>query len=184
MVDDQTVYEKKIDSRTASGICRMLSETEHCVFASDGHSMYVHNLSDASRKYLEEQHGKTGFIKPLGDCTESVFCFQIYEGPEKKPVTMPEYGDLIFHRDLNELAVKGVSKGTALVFLARKFGIPIEHTIAVGDGLNDIEMLQIAGTGIAVANACDELKKVSDLVTDDIDAGGMYRVFKDLNLVG
>jgi len=183
MVDDRTVYEKKIDSITASGICRMLSATEHSVFASDGHDMYVHNLSVESRMYLEGQYGESGFIKPIAHCTSSVYCFQIYEGPDKTPIVLPEYEGLIFHRALNELAVKGVSKGSALVFLAGMFGITIEHTIAVGDGLNDIEMLQIAGTGIAVANACDELKRVSDLVTGDLDEGGMFRVFKDLDLV-
>jgi len=183
MGDEQAVYEMKIDGRTASGICQMLSGTDHCVFACDGRNMYVHNLSEASRRYLEEQTGDTGFIRPLADCASSVYCFQIYEGPDKTPISLPGYGGLEFHRDLNELAVKGVSKGSALVFLAGKFGIPIEHTIAVGDGLNDIEMLQIAGTGIAVANACDELKKVAALVTADLDDGGMYRVFKDLNLV-
>ncbi len=183
MEDDHAVYERKIDGRTATGICEMLSGTDHCVFACDERNMYVHNLSDASRTYLEEQTGNTGFIRPLVDCESSVYCFQIYEGPDRTPIILPEYGGLVFHRALNELAVEGVSKGSALVFLARKFGIPIEHTIAVGDGLNDIEMLRIAGTGIAVANACDELKEVSDLVTDDLDDGGMLRVFKDLDLV-
>ena len=183
MVDDQTVYENKIESGTASEICRMLSETEHCVFACNGQSMFVHNLSQESRMYLEEHTGDTGYIRQLRDCTESVYCFQIYEGPNKVPVRMPAYDGLVYHHALNELAVQGVSKGSALDFLAGKFDIPLEDTIAVGDGLNDLEMLGTAGTGIAVGNACDELKAVADLVTEDLDEGGIYRVFRDLHLI-
>jgi len=96
---------------------------------------------------------------------------------------MPAYDGLVYHHALNELAVRGVSKGSALEFLARKFGISLADTIAVGDGLNDLEMLGTAGTGIAVGNACDELKAVADLVTEDLDDGGIYRVFRDLHLI-
>ncbi len=50
-----------------------------------------------------------------------------------------------------------VNKGTALRFLAERLGVPKENTYAVGDSLNDAEMLAAAGTGIAVANARPEV---------------------------
>ncbi|SIQ60455.1 hypothetical protein SAMN05920897_111101 [Alkalispirochaeta americana] len=63
-----------------------------------------------------------------------------------------------------EIMAPGVSKGKALHELAGHLKIPLEETIALGDSLNDLEMIATAGLGIAVANARDELKGVADLV--------------------
>ena len=65
-----------------------------------------------------------------------------------------------------EILHPDVNKGTGLQHLARHLSIPIEQTIAIGDALNDVEMLRIAGLGIAVANAHDDLKRVADVVLE------------------
>lgn len=53
-----------------------------------------------------------------------------------------------------EVSVGGYTKGTALEFLAEYYGIPKEKTLAIGDNLNDLPMLECAGKGIAIKN-CD-----------------------------
>lgn len=65
-----------------------------------------------------------------------------------------------------EVVHPGVSKGDALLRLAEHLGIPVQETIAVGDSMNDREMLEAAGMGIAVANAREELKAVADFITE------------------
>lgn len=67
----------------------------------------------------------------------------------------PHYLEII-HPDVN--------KGASLRRLADHLGIPIERTIAVGDNLNDMEMIRAAGLGIAVANAHQKLKEATDVV--------------------
>jgi len=57
------------------------------------------------------------------------------------------------------------TKGTALEFLARRLGVPREAIMAVGDSFNDIDMLEYAGLGVAVANGREEVKKKADFVT-------------------
>jgi hydroxymethylpyrimidine pyrophosphatase-like HAD family hydrolase len=47
----------------------------------------------------------------------------------------------------------GVSKGSAMSQLAVELGIPLSQVLAVGDGLNDVSMLRIAGTSVAMAGA-------------------------------
>jgi Cof subfamily protein (haloacid dehalogenase superfamily) len=61
-----------------------------------------------------------------------------------------------------ELLNHEVSKGKALDELIKITGIKRENIVAMGDNLNDIELLQSAGIGIAVENAHDELKKIAD----------------------
>jgi hypothetical protein len=65
-----------------------------------------------------------------------------------------------------ELLSPGVNKGEALRRLAERLEIPISETLAVGDSLNDREMLEAAGLGVAVANAREELKAVADVVLE------------------
>ncbi len=60
-------------------------------------------------------------------------------------------------------AIEG-GKGNAVLKLADSLGIPRESTIAVGDSTNDSEMVKKAGLGIAMENACDELKAIADTV--------------------
>ncbi len=59
---------------------------------------------------------------------------------------------------LVEVTSKRYSKGTAVRFMAEYYGVPVERTIAVGDSLNDLPMLEAAGLGLAVKNADDALK--------------------------
>ena len=65
---------------------------------------------------------------------------------------------------LVEVVNKKYSKGTAVEFLAKHFGISVEKTVAVGDQCNDLSMIKKAGLGIAVQNADDALKAAADYI--------------------
>jgi Cof subfamily protein (haloacid dehalogenase superfamily) len=72
-----------------------------------------------------------------------------------------------------EIMRSGVSKGEALSFVSRHSGIPIERIMAIGDNLNDVEMIQRAGLGVAMGNAIPELKEKADWVTSTNDDDGL-----------
>jgi Cof subfamily protein (haloacid dehalogenase superfamily) len=57
-----------------------------------------------------------------------------------------------------EVMAAEVSKGAALAHVAQRMGIALSEVIAFGDGMNDLEMLNLAGTGILMANADPRLK--------------------------
>ena len=63
------------------------------------------------------------------------------------------------------------------------FHIPMSETYAFGDSMNDLEILQEAGTGIAMGNAVPALKEVADYVTDRIDEDGIYKACKHFGLI-
>ncbi len=66
---------------------------------------------------------------------------------------------------LVEVVNANYSKGTAVEFLAKYYNIPVEKTVAVGDQLNDLPMIERAGVGIAVKNADEGLKLQADHVS-------------------
>ncbi len=71
-----------------------------------------------------------------------------------------------------EIIDRQAGKGSALKFLADHLQIPIENTLAIGDGLNDVSMLEAAGIGVAMKNAPQELIRLADCVAPANDAGG------------
>lgn len=76
---------------------------------------------------------------------------------------------------------KGVTKASAIETLAEHLGIDKKEIIAIGDGGNDIEMLQTAGLKIAMKNATESLKQIADVITPvDNNEGGVGSV---LNLL-
>jgi phosphoglycolate phosphatase (TIGR01487 family) len=63
------------------------------------------------------------------------------------------------------LQVPEVNKGTALVRLSKEIGLSPRDFLAIGDSVNDLEMLSQAGTGVAVSNANLRAREVADWVT-------------------
>ena len=77
-----------------------------------------------------------------------------------------------------EFASPDVTKGSGLAFLADHIGLAQQRTVAFGDGENDIELLEWAGYGVAVANAHDRVKAVADLVCPRVDEEGVAQVLE------
>jgi 5-amino-6-(5-phospho-D-ribitylamino)uracil phosphatase len=64
-----------------------------------------------------------------------------------------------------DILPKDVSKWDGICLIAEEFNISVENIITVGNYTNDIDMIRRAGTGIAVQNALEEVKKAADYVT-------------------
>ncbi|XMB86569.1 HAD family hydrolase [Mycoplasmatota bacterium WC44] len=71
------------------------------------------------------------------------------------------------------------NKGNMIKELANQLDVKIENVIVFGDESNDIEMLQAAGTGIAVNNAVDKLKDVADLIIGSNDEDSVIKYICD-----
>ncbi|WP_375001246.1 HAD family hydrolase [Aeromicrobium sp. CTD01-1L150] len=72
-----------------------------------------------------------------------------------------------------DIAPEGVSKASGLEVVCSRLGIDRADVVALGDGMNDYEMLQWAGRGVAMGQASDELKAVSDHVTGTVLDDGL-----------
>ena len=74
-----------------------------------------------------------------------------------------------------EINTKGVSKGSGVEKLGEYYGIKREEIICIGDNDNDISMIKYAGLGIAMKNGSDEVKRISNYVTDSNDEEGVAK---------
>lgn len=100
--------------------------------------------------------------------------------PEKAKIVKEELANEI--GDIYEVAMskpffveindKGISKGKALDVLCKKIGLTNKDLLAIGDGLNDLSMIEFAGLGIAMGNGNEKLKEAADYITKSNDEEG------------
>ncbi len=81
--------------------------------------------------------------------------------------------------DWYQIKSRKASKMLAIMAVCKQLHIQPAQVVAFGDDYNDIEMLSECGIGIAVDNAIDECKAVSNYVCNDCDADGVARWLKE-----
>ena len=77
-----------------------------------------------------------------------------------------------------ELTHRDVSKGNAVAWLARRWGILREEVIAIGDQGNDISMIEWAGLGVAMGNAVERVKAIADFIAPTASNDGAAEVIE------
>jgi Cof subfamily protein (haloacid dehalogenase superfamily) len=112
-------------------------------------------LIAGNEEQIEGLHTVVALIKPLSGATFS------------KP-------------DYLEIIPMGVNKAAALATVAHELGIQLSQTAAIGDGLNDVEMLKEAGLGIAMGNASAAVKAAAQWVTSTNDEEGVAQAVRRL----
>lgn len=82
-----------------------------------------------------------------------------------------------------EIGIAGINKATAMKIYLEHVGVTSENCIAVGDGPNDLQMMEYAGVSVAMGNALDSVKERADFVTAHIDEDGILKAFEKLGLI-
>lgn len=87
-----------------------------------------------------------------------------------------------------DLTPVGVSKASGLSYVADQLGLEAADVLAIGDGRNDLEMLEWAGRGVAMGHSVPEVQQVADAVTlsvaDDGAAAEIDLWFRDASSLG
>lgn len=82
-----------------------------------------------------------------------------------------------------EITCSGVTKATGIEHYVKYTGTDLSGTIGIGDGLNDVDMLNKTAIAIAMGNAKPETKAVADFVTDTVDQDGLWKAFEHFRLI-
>lgn len=93
------------------------------------------------------------------------------------------YTYLIHNSSVVECVPKGHTKATGIGKMCEALGIDRADTIAVGDSVNDLAMLEYAGVGIAMGNGSAEAKAAADYVTSELQDDGIYNAMLYFGLI-
>lgn len=139
------------------------AEVEQVEYISEKHSV-------ESMMFFNSNVGIIQLQKEIDEELEGYFC-----------VTGASYETDREHN--GELTCKGIHKADGMKRVVDYFSMSPADVIAFGDGPNDFEMLQYAGTGVAMGNGVETLKNTADFVTDDMEQDGIYKAFLHLGLI-
>ena len=183
LADRKIVYENNVGAKAVMEIAKILEPTDYSleVFADGG--AYI-----AKEEYEEyERNGSTyrdiGYVlatrKPVPDFFD--FIFEHRHEIENINISFPKTEDRALLMGMLEqvenvtlttsfihnIEVGGAttSKADALRHLMRKLDLNSVQLMAAGDSLNDLEMIRLAGLGVAMENASEEIKAHADYVT-------------------
>lgn len=174
----------------------VLLETNEDLLANDIGLAYIHQHIEACKE-KNEPYDKALFdlIIPFSEVSEPhklainklLYVTTEYEPEQIKADLQEEFtvvdSAIRLPGRSGELSEPGMNKGNGMRIIMERFGVRKQDTIGIGDGENDIEMLQMAGTGIAMGNANPKLKEIADYVTTDVDKDGLYQAFLQYGLI-
>lgn len=118
--------------------------------------------------------------------TQSVVQMCPYIDKELEQKIMPLLPDCVGSRWIDlfmDLNLKGVDKSLGISEVMKYYGMDLSQAMAFGDGGNDIPMVRDAAIGVAMGNACDELKQIADYVTASVDEDGVARALEHFGLI-
>jgi Cof subfamily protein (haloacid dehalogenase superfamily) len=179
LLGDKTIYHKWIKQEILPAICALyLQLDKFCVFEGVS-GMYGINVPG---------HYRAGV--PILPVTKEDDFFTRYQDAVLSKLTIggsiseAERTLLSANFQLNtfpnyfEGILRGENKAKGMDIALKALGIPRENSIAIGDSRNDIDIIRAAGLGIAMGNACDELKALAGAITGDCGQGGVGQAIR------
>lgn len=179
----EVVYSKSIPKEFIKDICEFAKENNLEILTYKDGKIITTNPED---KYveIEARINRLEAIKTedmVAAAPESPDKFLMVGEPEileKKVVEMQNKfkGKLNIFRSepyFMEIVPLGIDKAQALKLLLDYLSLTRKQLVACGDGRNDVTMIDYAGMGVAMENACEEVKNVADFVTASNDDEGV-----------
>ncbi|MCO1339929.1 hypothetical protein BJH93_13690 [Kocuria polaris] len=133
-----------------------------------------------------------GALRPADDLAAVPFAkVSVFASPVPMSRLLAEIGDGVAvvensiaaeGRHSGELYLHGISKADGLEAAIEHLGIAREHSIAMGDGENDLEMMAYAGVGVAIEGSSPQLTALADLTAAPPREEGLVAAFAELGL--
>ncbi len=188
-VSRRVLWEKPIPLDLARGVIRTVEEIGLSPYIFVRDRFYVKEMTPRIEQYEKVMDIKAEIVgDPEGHLQEQPTKLVVVgEEPEISDVTpkvKEAFGSSISvirtYDHLCEIGHPDGSKAKALGYLADRLGVKREEVIAVGDSPNDIDMIEWAGLGVAMASGSSEALEVADMVVDSVSEDGVADLLNGL----
>lgn len=150
-------------------------------------SAYIERTDAAFRREVDVYYHELAEVDDLLTVRDDALKLALFDADDAESGALPHFASFREHhqvvvsgRHWIDVMNRGVHKGSGLARLRDRLGLRPEQTIAFGDYLNDLELLQTAGTGFAMANAHPDVLAVADHVAPPNTSAGVVTVLERL----
>ena len=188
---DKTLYAPRIPYETALGIVRLAEQLGYYIQLYPGKGYFCTEIMDHTRAYARQiSVAATPVHMPMAPWLEEnpadmqkLLLIDTPEGADRAQAALsaafPRGACFLKSKPhYLEIAPEGVNKGASLAFLAEHLGLTPDEVMAFGDGQNDVPMLEYAGAGYAMANACPQALACTPLVAPPNTEDGVAQVIE------
>lgn len=190
-MNGEIIYENILDANLVRKAVELLRECHMPVVLEGPQYHWIDEEGfedDPYVAYLFQEMGQSAL--PLRGYTEDIrvnkFSADILADTDYERIKRELQGAFAFlEHDGNvvEFVPKGTSKASGIQWLCDYLGVDAADTYAVGDSVNDLDMLKFVGHGIAMGNASQPAKEAAEYVTSDIHEDGIYRAMVHYGLI-
>ncbi|TRW25027.1 HAD family phosphatase [Criibacterium bergeronii] len=188
--NQKTIFKKLIDKKTAKQLANIIKSENAFFYFYDEGSVYATDIRYAIAYYdkmnklgktnlpihlvedleaASQKHDAIKFVIHEDDLSTIAYLRKIFEPIEQKLEISSSAPWNI------EITAAKLSKGSGVIELAKYLGVDMQNVMCIGDELNDLSMLKVAGFAVAMGNANEELKKVAHFITDDNNNDGFAK---------
>ena len=190
IIDQKVVYQKLLPFDITIDIITKLKEKKKAVQVYLNDKLYTDKDNQYAEKYskvsMVDYYIADDLIKLVKEKGIEPMKILVIDEPEKISKMSDEfngiYGDKInitvSKPRFLEFSHAQATKGQAIFYLTQKLGIKLDEVIAIGDSFNDLDMIQMAGLGVAMKNAHPRVKAVADYITKTNNDHGVAEVLK------
>lgn len=178
----ETVWHKPVPAQYAREMIGVAREMGFRLNFYIDDTLVVDGIDERVEYYLQIAKVEPQVVDDLagaldrGEPTKCLFVGDADEVAAAVPKLQARFPELQISRSkprFIEVTRRGIRKEVAVAKVAELYGIGMEDVMAIGDGDNDVTMLQRAGVGVAVANASDKAKAAADVVTGGARGAGV-----------
>jgi Cof subfamily protein (haloacid dehalogenase superfamily) len=175
IIDETVVYNRLIPYQTARPLL-MACDKHGLKTTSERSGMHYANFIVSDEWPTITNFQMVDFSQHDMDAEKLYAIIRNHEDAELIKRHLPASLYLTISRDgLAQVMHKDATKSRAVSVLARLWDIAPEGIVAFGDDMNDIDMLNFAGTAVIMDNALDEVKAVADHICDTNDNDGVAK---------
>lgn len=188
----EILYEQSLKKSDAKKILNIGNKNEITMCVWSKNQLYVNILNDKVNNYIKLSGVKPILIYNYQELLEKpiskILWYDTVEKLEevKKELSFDLFEEVTFCNTqpiFLEFFNSRVSKGEALKFIGKIYSISTHEMIAIGDGANDLSMIQYAGLGVAMGNASIEIKNCAQFITASNDENGVGKVLEKFVLI-
>jgi Cof subfamily protein (haloacid dehalogenase superfamily) len=186
--EKEVIYKNEMNKEDIKNIISQIKVNPYpCLFVEKD-KIYINMINEDVKNVQKQIHSSLPPVMDINRALENpIYQIMPYLNNEKAkiyPLSVLKHSKSTRWNDYAmDIISDNGSKKEGIKKVLGYYNIPLENTMAFGDGENDMEMLKFVSVGIAMGNADEEVKKAADYVADNVDNDGILKALEYYKLI-
>lgn len=183
----EIIYEQSFPREVLDKVFDLKSRYDFQLAVMTQKNMYIDRISSRVKTIADmiNIYPEVADLNHIID-TQAVLQMCPYISPEVEAEIMEQLPECVQSRWIDlfmDINLKGIDKSVGARKVMEYYGLTMQEAMAFGDGGNDLPLVRDVAVGVAMGNACDELKAVADYITSSVDEDGVSRALEYFDLI-